>query len=137
METEYIPIMREPRSKLLKRDTQTPTRSDYATGRKRINMESAPRAPVLHENLDIHAFTNFFFFLVFLGLHLQQIYGHSQARGRIGAAAAGLCHSHSNARSSHVCDLNHSSRQCQILNPLSRARDRTCILVDTSWISYH
>ena len=25
-------------------------------------------------------------------------YGSSQGRGRIGAAAAGLCHSHSNAR---------------------------------------
>ena len=24
---------------------------------------------------------------------------------------------------SHVCDLHHSSRQCQILNPLSKARD--------------
>ena len=26
---------------------------------------------------------------------------------------------------SHVCDLYHSSRQCQILNPLSEARGRT------------
>ena len=26
---------------------------------------------------------------------------------------------------SHVCDLHHSSRQCQILNLLSEARDRT------------
>ena len=25
-------------------------------------------------------------------------------------------------------------QQCQILNPLSRARDRTCILFDTSWV---
>ena len=25
--------------------------------------------------------------------------------------------------SSHICDLHHNSRQCQILNPLSRARD--------------
>ena len=31
---------------------------------------------------------------------------------------------------SHVCDLNHSSRQRQILNPLSEAKDRTCILID-------
>ena len=38
---------------------------------------------------------NFFFFL---RQHLRQ-YGNSQARGRIGAAAAGLHHSHSNARS--------------------------------------
>ena len=27
---------------------------------------------------------------------------------------------------SHIYDLHHSSRQCQILNPLSEARDRTC-----------
>ena len=35
---------------------------------------------------------------------------------------------------SRICDLHHSSQQCQILNPLSEARDCTCILMDTSWI---
>ena len=35
---------------------------------------------------------------------------------------------------SHVCDLHHSSRQHQILNPLSEARDGTRILMDTSWV---
>ena len=48
-------------------------------------------------------------------------YGDSQARGLIGAVAAGLHHSHSNAGS--VCDLHHSSRQQRILNPLSEARN--------------
>ena len=38
---------------------------------------------------------------------------------------------------SHVCDLNQSSQQRQILNPLSKARDRTCILMDTSQINFH
>ena len=33
-----------------------------------------------------------------------------------------------------VCDLYHSSRQHQILNPLSETRDQTCILMDTSWV---
>ena len=33
-----------------------------------------------------------------------------------------------------VCDLHHSSRQCPILNPLSKARDQTHILMDTSQI---
>ena len=37
---------------------------------------------------------------------------------------------------SHVCDLQHSSRQCQILNPLRKARDRTHVLLDTSWVCY-
>ena len=33
---------------------------------------------------------------------------------------------------SRVCDLHHSSGQCRILNPLSKARDGTCILTDPS-----
>ena len=33
---------------------------------------------------------------------------------------------------SHVCDLHHSSRQHQILNPLNGAQDGTCIFMDTS-----
>ena len=37
---------------------------------------------------------------------------------------------------SGVCDLYHSSRQCQILNPLREARDRTCVLMDTSQIRF-
>ena len=37
---------------------------------------------------------------------------------------------------SHFCDLHHSSRQCWILSPLSKARNRTLILTDTSWIPY-
>ena len=64
-----------------------------------------------------------------------EAYGHSQARGRIGAIAPHLCHSHSNISLSHVCDLHHSSQQCQILlNPLSEARDWTRILMDTIWV---
>ena len=35
---------------------------------------------------------------------------------------------------SHVCDLCHSLQQCQILNPLSEARDGIHILMDTSWV---
>ena len=38
---------------------------------------------------------------------------------------------------SGICDLYHSSRQCQILNSLSEARDQTHILMDTSLICYH
>ena len=44
--------------------------------------------------------------------------GSSQARGQIGAVAAGLRHSHS-----QVGDLHCSSGQQWILNPLSEARD--------------
>ena len=56
-----------------------------------------------------------FFFKYILRPHLQHM--HSQARGWIGAAA-----------------VTYSSQRCQILNPLSEARDWTCILMDTSWV---
>ena len=38
---------------------------------------------------------------------------------------------------SHLYDLHHSSWQCQILNPLSEARDRTYFLMDASQICFH
>ena len=39
-----------------------------------------------------------------------------------------------------ICNLHHSSQQCWIFNPLSKARDRTLILMDSSdpsRIHYH
>ena len=69
------------------------------------------------------------FFFLFLFFHLvffravPSAYGGYQARGLIGATAASLHYSHSNARSEPPCDLHHSSWQCRILNPLSGARD--------------
>ena len=38
---------------------------------------------------------------------------------------------------SRLFDLHHSSRQRQILSPLSESRDQTCILVDASQICFH
>ena len=35
-----------------------------------------------------------------------------------------------------ICSLHHSSWQRQILNSLSKARDRTCILMKTSWVRH-
>ena len=35
-----------------------------------------------------------------------------------------------------ICDLYHSSWQCQILNPLGEARDQAHILLDTIWVHY-
>ena len=55
-------------------------------------------------------------------------FGSSQARGRIRAVAAGLCHSHSNAESELCLNVPHS------FNPLSEARDRIHFLMDTSWV---
>ena len=38
---------------------------------------------------------------------------------------------------SHVCDLHHSSWQCRIPHALSKARDQTLILMDTSQIHFY
>ena len=49
-------------------------------------------------------------------------YRDSQARGQIRAV---------------VADLHHGTQQHRILNPLSEARDQTCILMDTRQIRFH
>ena len=36
-----------------------------------------------------------------------------------------------------ICDLHHSPQQCWILNPVSKARDWTCILMDTSQVRFN
>ena len=38
---------------------------------------------------------------------------------------------------SHVCNLHHTSWQCQILNPLNEARDRTRNLMSDSFLLLH
>ena len=38
---------------------------------------------------------------------------------------------------SRICNLQHSSGQCQILNPLNEARNQTHMFMDTSQIRYH
>ena len=72
-----------------------------------------------------------FFFLLFRAA--PAAYGSSQAGveselQRPATAVRGL---------SHVCDLYHSSWQCQIPGPLSEARDQTRTLMDTSQICFH
>ena len=57
-------------------------------------------------------------------------YGSSQARGQIRAAAA-----YGTATVTLDLSSRHSSRQCQILNPLSEARDQTHIVMDTSRVT--
>ena len=60
----------------------------------------------------------FFFFFLFFFLWLPpQHMEVPQARGGIRAAATGLHHSNS----SHICDLQHSSRKHRVFNPLSEA----------------
>ena len=72
------------------------------------------------------------FIYILLLRAVPKAYGSAQAKGWIGATAAG--HSHSGM--SRVCELHHSSWPRWIPNPLSEARDPTRILMDTSWIHF-
>ena len=81
------------------------------------------------------------FFLLFVCFCLFAIsraaptaYGGSQARGRIGAVAAGRRQRHSNAGSEPPLQPTPQLTVRRILNPLSEGRDRTCVLVDTSQV---
>ena len=60
-------------------------------------------------------------------------YGSSQTKGQIRATVAYLQHSHSNTHSEPPLQ----PIQCQILNPLGRARDQTCILMNNSQVHFH
>ena len=62
-------------------------------------------------------------------------HGGSQDRGWMETVATGL-HSHSNSGSEPRLRPTPSSQQHQILNPLSKARDSTCIFVDTNGIHF-
>ena len=74
----------------------------------------------------------FLVFLPFLGpllLHME-----FPGQGSNQSLTSSLHQSHSNAGSSHFCKLHHSSQQCPILNPLSKARDQTCVFMDPSLV---
>ena len=58
-------------------------------------------------------------------------YGSSQAGGRIRATTASLQHSHRNVGFKPHLWPTPQLKQCWILNPLSKARDWTHILMDT------
>ena len=75
----------------------------------------------------------FVFFFVFLGLHLQ----HMKVP-RLGAETELQLPAYTTATAmrdlNQFCNLHHSSWQCWLLNPLSEARDRTSIFMDTSQV---
>ena len=77
-----------------------------------------------------------FFFIFFLFMAAGAVYGISLPRGPKRATAAGLHHSHSNTRSGWCPQPTLQLRQCKILNPLNEARDKTSVLMVTSWVVY-
>ena len=62
-------------------------------------------------------------------------YASSQARDQIGTVVV-VSTATATPDLSHVYDLHCSSWQGQILNPLSKARDGTRVLMDTGWVHY-
>ena len=72
---------------------------------------------------------------VFLGPHPQ----HMEAP-RLGVTLELFLPAYTTATAtwdpSCVCDLHHSSQPCQILNPLSEAKDQTLNLMVPSWIHF-
>ena len=76
-----------------------------------------------------------FFFFFFLGLHLDhmevpRLVVESELQLPASPTATAMWDP------SCVCNLHHSSWQHRILNPLSRAKDRTHIFMDTSQIRF-
>ena len=73
----------------------------------------------------------YFCFVLFVRAALAA-YGGSQARGQIGAVA--YTTATATRDPSRICNPSHSSQQRRILNPLSKGRDRACVLTDVSQI---
>ena len=82
-----------------------------------------------------HNFSSFVCF-AFLGLHSRHV---DVARLGVKLKLQLLAYATATAMPdpSHICDLYHSSWQCQILYPLNKAGDQTPILMDTSQIHFH
>ena len=78
----------------------------------------------------------FYWPIPFFLMVVPMAYGGSQARDLIETIATGLYHSHSNARSEPHLRPNTTAQATPDLNPLIKAKDRTCILVDTSQIRF-
>ena len=80
---------------------------------------------------NICSFFSFFFLFCFLRLHPQ----HMEVP-RLGVKSELPATATVTPDPNRICHLHRSSQQCQILNPLSRARDQTCILMDTGCVPY-
>ena len=80
--------------------------------------------------------TNFFFWsFIFLGLHPWHMevprLGMNQSCSHRPTTTATAT-----PDMNRICDLQHRSWQCWIADPLSKARDHTCVLVDASQICF-
>ena len=79
----------------------------------------------------------FFFFFFFTFRATFVAYGCSQAKVKLELQLLAYTTATAMPDLSRVYKLHHSSQQCWIFNPLRKARDRTHILMVTSWVHYH
>ena len=77
-----------------------------------------------------------FVLFVFVFRAAPTAYGGSQARGPIRAVAAACATATAMPDPSRVCHLCYRSWQLGILNPVSKARDQTCVLMDARQIRF-
>ena len=100
-----------------------------------IAVKLGPKNTSIEINLSYLWKMDFFFLLLFIVE--PTAYGNSWVRGQIRAVAAQpMPHATATAtrKTSPIFGLHHSSWQSQILHLLSEARNRNCILMDTSWV---
>ena len=83
------------------------------------------------------SFLLFCFILFLLFRATSAANGSSQARGQLDLQLPAYTTATATRDPSCVCNLDHSSQQCRILDPLSKTRNPTCILTDTSQVHYH
>ena len=85
---------------------------------------------VTHEGGGQAPLPTFFFFFVFLGPHLWHM-EVPRLGGKLELQLPAYATATARGDPSLICDLHHSSWRHRILNPLSEARDRTHVLMDT------
>ena len=85
--------------------------------------------------LFLFSFFFFFFFVFFWALLLHLYFPRLGVKSQLHLLA--YTTATATPELSCICDLHHSSRQLWILNPVSKARNRTHILKVTSWVHYH
>ena len=90
----------------------------------------------MRESPNNFTFRNLIIYLSLLGLHHQHL-----EVPRLGVESELYLPAYTTATAtwdaSCVCNLHHSWQQCQILNPLSKARDQTCNLMGPTKSSIH
>ena len=74
----------------------------------------------------------FFFFFWLFEVHTRGIWEFPRVGSESNLQLPAYAATTATQDRSHVCDLHHSSRPRQILNPQSEARDRTLVLMDTN-----